>query len=177
LGCAGFSFPLTEHKVARWMIETSHKEVNVHCMNLTRLSAVVFYLEHKYEIKDLTLFEIRNLIYGCEEFLIALTPGEIKQEMYADLQFGNPDILRELGGIVLEYEDTTTESGLLPSFKLEQETYGPRRRLVAIYDLNKENIILLNYSGTDNAHDITRQFPFFTILIEGAREGTKVLLP
>lgn len=159
------------------MIETSHKEKSTTCINLETLTDVSNYLEKRYIEKQFYLGEIESFLNGCSEFFVKLSPKQIKQELYPDLQLYNSNDLKNSGGIIFDYENTTTVSGFLPNLQLENVTSGPKRRILVVYDLESKEVILFNYSGANDVYDKEREFPLLKFLKEGFKLAAKAFVP
>jgi len=180
--CAGFRVPFTEHHTMRWMFESGHDTLNSDCIEMSQLRAVAGYLNNRHigflnsknERSALDVAEFKASIGSkCDPVLVGLTTGQIQTELFGTSQnIPNPEKLRELGGLLFEYQDITTDSGLRTTLHLEQEWKGPERRLVAIYRLVDGKIIHFQASGKDNVDRRKIQWPvtefFGFVLKEGA---------
>lgn len=173
VSCAGAKIPFTDARVSRFLIQTSRKEINSKCLTREELSKTAEILEtlHLNHRKDQSVFLkdqfLVTLGEECSKRLIQLTTGEIKTELYGDLQsIKDPESLKSLGGMVLYYEDVVVHSGIRATLHLERNHSGPKRRLVIIYNLDTNEIVHYNYTGTDNVDEKDLDFPITEFLSE-----------
>lgn len=184
LGCAGFTVPFTDHRAARWMFESGHDTLNSDCIEMSHLRAVAGYLERRHlgflnsknEQDALDVHEFKTVLgAACEPVIVSLTTNQLQTELFGTAQnIPHPEKLRELGGLLFEYEDVTTDSGLRLTFHLEQEYKGPKRRLVAIYRLMDGKIIHYQYAGKDNVDQRKISWPvveFFGFMMKEGAES------
>jgi len=166
IGCAGVKIPFTEHRTLRYLIQSSRKEINSKCLPLEEFSNAAvsldsLYLDHRKK-KEIFLKEQFLVIIGegCSKRLVQLSTGEIKSELYGDLQsVEDPEILKSLGGMALYYQDVVVHSGVRATLHLESNASGPKRRLVIIYKLDTNEVIHFNYTGTDNIDEKDLYWP------------------
>lgn len=159
-GCAGMSVPFKEERFARKMIQTSHDEKNTDCITLSDFKSVsealeaqhVRFLASEDSSQALTKDAVEaGLGHDCRKRVKSLTTDEVRLALFGNLNdIPNADRLQLLGGILFEFEDTTTDSGVRPTFHIEQIQRGPERALVVVYTLEDGKVLHLNYSGTDN---------------------------
>ena len=164
--CAGAKIPFTEHRAFRYLIQSSRKEINSKCLSLEEFSKAATTLDslHLNHRKNQEIFLKEQFLVvigeGCSKRLVQLTPGEIKNELYGDLQqINDPEVLKSLGGMVLYYEDVVVHSGVRPTFHLESNHSGPKRKLVIVYKLDTNEVIHFGYTGTDNVDEKDLYWP------------------
>jgi hypothetical protein len=163
------------------MITTSHDEHNTDCIDLPEIRQLsktledqhVHFLGTRSDSDALTRSQIQTALgKHCESQAKSLTTDEIRFWLFGDLQnIPSPDRLQYLGGILFEYEDTITDSGLRPTLHLEQVETGPVRGMVAIYSLENGRVLHYIAFGTDNVDKRTLEWPlleFFGFLAKGA---------
>ena len=182
-GCAGVKLPFSDsdHRYARKMITTSHDEHNTDCINLVQLKQVGAILEAQHigflkshnPTDALTREEVEVALgTHCQSQTKSLNTDEVRFWLFGNLQnIPNPDQLKYLGGVLFEYEDTETDSGLRPTFHLEQVETGPVRGIVAIYNLENGQVIHFNAFGADDVDKHTLEWPlveFFGFVAKGA---------
>jgi hypothetical protein len=188
-GCAGTTLPFSDsdHRHMRKMIETSHNETNTDCISFSAFQKVGQELENQH-INFLSSRDpsqalnraqvVLSLGKDCQERVKGLTTEEVKFQLFGSLQtIPNAEQLQYLGGVLFEFEDTTTDSGLRPTLHLEQVSSGPLRGLVAIYRLDNGQVLHLNYFGTDNVDKRSLEWPLLEFFGFVAEAGSKAIIP
>jgi hypothetical protein len=171
----------------RKMIRTSDNETNTDCISFSAFQKVgqeleaqhIRYLSSKDEASSLNRSQVA-LALGekCQERIKSLKTEDVKLQLFGNLQtIPNPDRLQMLGGLLFEYENTHTLSGLRPTFHLEQNSNGPLRGLVAIYQLEDGKVLHLLYFGTDNVDRRTLEWPLLEFFGFIAESGSKAIIP
>jgi len=169
------------------LVESNRDETNSTCTDLITLNVVADALEAQHlayiRTKDDELaIKSGNLEASlgpkCQTRFRKLSLPQIKTELFGDIQtISDSSKLRELGGLLFEYQDVATKSGIHLSLHLSHATKGPERRMVAIYRLEDGTVIHYNYSGTNNVDRKSRSWPireFFGAMI-GA--GVQLAIP
>lgn len=185
--CAGVGLPYTDYRLGRTLIESSRQETNSTCIDLQVLNQAANELEAKHlnylrtkdEQQAIKATELMvSLGKQCEVRFVKLSIPQIKTELFGDIQtIADSSKLRELGGLLFEYQNVSTRSGIELSLHLNQFTKGPKRRLVAIYRLENDLVIHYNYSGTNNVDRKSRTWPvqeFFGVII---KTGIQIAIP
>lgn len=192
-GCAGMKLPFGEERFARGMIETERTETNSDCISFEAFRMVGQALEAQH-IRFLSNRNVLDLVPGasalthaqvaealgqtCQERIRGLTTDEVRFQLFGGLQnIPNPERLQYLGGILFEFEDTVTDSGLRPSLHLEQIRSGPVRAVVAIYSLEDGQVLHFNYFGTDNVDKRTLDWPLLEFFGFAAQAGAGAITP
>lgn len=189
VGCAGMKVPFSdsEERHLRKMIKTSDHETNTDCIGFQAFQAVarrlesqhVHFLGSKNVSDSLTRgWVVSSLGDTCTDRIKGLTTDEVRFQLFGGLQtIPNPERLQYLGGILFEYEQTLVFSGLRPTFHLEQNSSGPLRGLVAIYNLETGQVLHFVYSGTDNVDKRELTWPLLEFLGLVAKAGSDAIVP
>ncbi len=183
VSCAGVRIPFTHTTAPRFLIQTSRKEVNSKCLSLDKFAEAANTLQilHIQQRKNKETFTKEQFLVllgeECSKRLIQLTTGEIKTELYGDLQsVKDPEILQSLGGMALYYEDVVVHSGIRATLHLERNHSGPKRRLVIIYNLDTNEIVHFNFTGTDNVDEKDLDFPLAEFITEILKNLGKMII-
>jgi len=191
LGCAGFRIPGSQVRILDLRVESERVAVNSGCVSLKDLNSLATRLEEQHlrfvrtkdeeeALKaDTSVFQLGK---GCWDSVSQLSVGEIKQELFGDLQVvPNPDRLRDLGGMEFRFQDVSTQTGIEPSLHIRKRKRGPERRMVLVYKLENQKVIHFNYSGTNDVDAHTRRWPIrevFNILLDvGTAAGSEMIAP
>jgi hypothetical protein len=171
----------------RWLITADHDTLNSDCIEKQQLRAIAIFLEQRHleflrsrneqEALDVKEFK-ESLGSSCSLVIVGLTTSQIQTELFGTSSvIPNPEKLRELGGMLFEYQDIRADAGVRPTLHLEKEYTGPNRRLVAVYKLTDGKVIHFQYSGVDNINRRSLHWPvmeFFSFVI---KEGADAVIP
>jgi hypothetical protein len=189
VGCAGMKMPFSDsdHRHMRKMIKTAHTETNTDCISFSAFQKVGQELENQH-INFLSSGDsaaalnraqvVLALGKDCQERIKGLTTEEVKFQLFGSLQtIPNAEQLKYLGGVLFEFEDAITHSGLRPTFHLESVSSGPLRGLAAVYRLDSGQVLHLNYFGTDNVDKRELDWPLLEFLGLVAKQGSEAIIP
>lgn len=182
-GCAGIPLPFTEFRLGQFLIESDRTEKNTGCTDLKSLNSVGLALETQHlafiqsgdDDAGITAGDVKSALgEACLGGITRLSTPEIKTELFGDIQtISDSSKLRELGGLAFEFRGTVAHSGIELTLHLRIRTDGPKRRMVAIYQLSDGKVLHFNYSGTDNVDMYTRYWPIREFFGTALKGGTK----
>lgn len=186
VSCAGIPVPFTHYRLLHAPIETDRDEVNSGCLATEALiesaenleKRHLSYLQSQNQHVAVTKTEfIKSLGTVCSSGIVKLTTAEIKIELDGSQYAENSENLRELGGLLFEYENVATDTEIELSGHFNGIKRGHKLRLVAIYRLTDEKVLHYNFSGQPKVDKKHRTWPIDQFLWTTIRIAIKAMAP